>query len=167
MQKITTTKPLKTNTMKTLLELQLLIIEWAKDKNIHLLECAPKQRLKLIEECGELASSILKSKINEQKDAIGDIMVVLIILAEQENSYLNPIESIEQANDTKPTYFKEIPIWSFLSLICGNNKSDENTMYLQCICLQLDLDLEECTNLAWNEIKDRKGKTVNGTFIKN
>ena len=45
--------------MKSLQELQPLIIEWAKDKNIHLEECAPKQRLKLIEKCGELASAIL------------------------------------------------------------------------------------------------------------
>ena len=32
--------------------------------------------------------------------------------------------------------------------------------------VELNLDLTECANLAWNEIKDRKGNTVNGTFIK-
>ena len=31
---------------------------------------------------------------------------------------------------------------------------------------QLGLDPTECLEHAWNEIKDRKGKTVNGTFIK-
>ncbi len=31
---------------------------------------------------------------------------------------------------------------------------------------QLGLDPTECLEAAWNEIKDRKGKTVNGTFIK-
>jgi len=31
---------------------------------------------------------------------------------------------------------------------------------------QLGLDPTECLESAWNEIKDRKGKTVNGTFIK-
>lgn len=31
---------------------------------------------------------------------------------------------------------------------------------------QLDYDLEECLETAYNEIKDRKGKTSNGTFIK-
>lgn len=30
----------------------------------------------------------------------------------------------------------------------------------------LNLDLTECANLVYNEIKDRKGKTVGGTFIK-
>lgn len=28
------------------------------------------------------------------------------------------------------------------------------------------LDIIECLNSAWTEIKDRKGKTVNGVFIK-
>lgn len=31
---------------------------------------------------------------------------------------------------------------------------------------QLGLDPTECLESAWNEIKDRKGKTINGTFIK-
>ena len=31
---------------------------------------------------------------------------------------------------------------------------------------QLGYDPEECLELAWNVIKDRKGKTVDGTFIK-
>ena len=30
----------------------------------------------------------------------------------------------------------------------------------------LNLDLSECVSMAYNEIKDRKGKTVNGSFIK-
>lgn len=78
----------------SLKELQPLILEWAKKRNILFHENAPKQRLKLIEESGELASAILKNDVKLQKDAIG------------------------------------------------------------------------CANIAWNEIKDRKGKTVNGTFIK-
>lgn len=31
---------------------------------------------------------------------------------------------------------------------------------------QLNIDLVECLELAYNKIKDRKGKTVNGTFVK-
>lgn len=30
----------------------------------------------------------------------------------------------------------------------------------------LQFDISECIDIAYNEIKDRKGKTVNGTFIK-
>ena len=31
---------------------------------------------------------------------------------------------------------------------------------------QLDLSAEMCLDKAWNEIKDRIGKTINGSFIK-
>ena len=31
---------------------------------------------------------------------------------------------------------------------------------------QLGLEPTECLESAWNEIKDRKGKTIDGTFIK-
>jgi NTP pyrophosphatase (non-canonical NTP hydrolase) len=34
------------------------------------------------------------------------------------------------------------------------------------LCFQIGLDPTECLNYAWNEIKNRTGKTVNGTFIK-
>ena len=47
--------------MKTLQELQLLILEWANDKDLLKFENAPKQRLKLLEEVGETAAAILKN----------------------------------------------------------------------------------------------------------
>ena len=31
---------------------------------------------------------------------------------------------------------------------------------------QLGLDIEECIEHAWSEIKDRKGKMIGGTFVK-
>ncbi len=34
------------------------------------------------------------------------------------------------------------------------------------LSLQLGLDIEDCVQKAYNEIKDRKGKMVNGVFIK-
>ena len=35
------------------------------------------------------------------------------------------------------------------------------------LSMQLDLDVTECLAAAYNEIKDRKGKMVNGVFVKN
>ena len=33
-------------------------------------------------------------------------------------------------------------------------------------CLQHDIDFQECVQSAYDTIKNRKGKTVNGTFVK-
>lgn len=30
----------------------------------------------------------------------------------------------------------------------------------------IDVDIEDCINSAYNEIKNRKGKMINGTFVK-
>lgn len=37
---------------------------------------------------------------------------------------------------------------------------------LVILSMQLGLDIEECIELAYNEIKDRKGKVINGVFVK-
>ena len=90
------------------------VSQWAEDKDILKKENAPKQLLKVLEEVGETAGALLKSKDAEIKDGIGDSFVTLIILAKQ-----------------------------------------------------LGLEPADCLESAWNEIKDRTGKTVNGVFVKN
>ena len=37
---------------------------------------------------------------------------------------------------------------------------------LAVMCAQLGLSIDECREVAWNEIKDRKGKMVDGVFVK-
>lgn len=37
---------------------------------------------------------------------------------------------------------------------------------LTVLTTQLDLDIEECIRMAYQEIKDRKGKMINGVFVK-
>ena len=34
------------------------------------------------------------------------------------------------------------------------------------LCYQLGLEPKECLKTAWDEIKNRKGKTINGIFIR-
>lgn len=55
--------------------------EWGRQKGI---DNADKQTLKLLEESGELASELCRGRYqsDEVKDALGDIEVVLIILAD-------------------------------------------------------------------------------------
>ena len=59
------------------------ILKWAESRELLKPENAKSQTIKLTEEVGELCGAILKNKPTEQIDAIGDIQVVLIILAKQ------------------------------------------------------------------------------------
>jgi NTP pyrophosphatase (non-canonical NTP hydrolase) len=89
------------------------ILAWAEPKGLLNPQLAPQQFMKLSEEIGELANAILKGNDIEQIDALGDIKVVITILA-----------------------------------------------------YQLGFDIDECEEIAYQEIKNRTGKTINGTFIK-
>jgi NTP pyrophosphatase (non-canonical NTP hydrolase) len=90
-----------------------LIRNWAYDRNLIKGSNPQAQMLKMTEEVGELAHAIARSKLPEAKDAIGDCVVVLTILAEQ-----------------------------------------------------LGLDIESCIDAAYEQIKDRKGRMVDGVFVK-
>lgn len=144
----------------TLQELQPMILEWANNKGLCKAENATKQRLKLVEECGELASAILRGNIDLQKDAIGDVFVVLTILAEQTNCVLDLDFENEEATDSDDVY-------DYLAFIVYVTSTVSNEICnLFHVCNILNLNIVECANLAWNEIKDRTGRTVDGTFIK-
>lgn len=72
-----------------------------------------KQMLKLMEEVGEIAAALARGDMDEVKDGIGDVQVVLTILS-----------------------------------------------------MQIGTSVETCAGIAYNEIKDRKGKMINGVFVK-
>ena len=54
---------------------------WAEDRGILKSENAKTQCLKTMSELGELSDAIIKQNPDDQKDAIGDVLVCLIILA--------------------------------------------------------------------------------------
>ncbi len=93
-------------------ELTTKIKVWAEERNLHTAD-PNKQILKLGEEFGELCQGRAKDKPDQVIDSIGDMYVVLTILA-----------------------------------------------------MQLGTSIEECAALAYDEIRDRKGKMVNGVFVK-
>ena len=99
--------------VKPLSELVALIQNWAWDRNLIDGSTPNAQMLKLMEEVGELAGGVCKDKADVIKDSIGDVFVVLTIIAAQMG-------------------------WS----------------------------IEECVQAAYNEIKERKGKMVDGVFVK-
>lgn len=105
------------DTDNTFSELVSKVNEWADERNLK--QADPKiQWMRITEEVGEIRDVLLKpTKFTEPqaalKDAIGDTLVTIIVLAHQ-----------------------------------------------------LDLDVTECLSIAYEEIKNRKGKMVNGTFVK-
>ncbi len=60
------------------------IEQWSKDRNLDKADSA-KQMLKVMEEVGEVASALAKGNLDELEDGIGDVIVTLIILAQQNN----------------------------------------------------------------------------------
>lgn len=105
------------DTDNTFSDLITKINHWADERNLK--HADPKiQWMRVTEEIGEIRDVLLKpTKFTEPqaalKDAIGDTLVTIIVLAHQ-----------------------------------------------------LDLDVTECLSIAYEEIKSRKGKMINGTFVK-
>jgi NTP pyrophosphatase (non-canonical NTP hydrolase) len=70
--------------MKDYFELECAIEQWAEDKGILANATPIKQAMKTQEELTELCNAILNDDKEEIKDAIGDIMVTLIIQAKMQ-----------------------------------------------------------------------------------
>lgn len=94
-------------------ELHEAVIQWAENRNMISPKNTSRQYMKVSEELGEIAEGINKNNREQVEDSLGDILVTLIILAQD-----------------------------------------------------LNFDLLDCLNSAYNVIKDRKGKTINGIFVK-
>jgi len=149
-----------------LTELQKAILVWANERDLLHIENIEKQEMKLFEELGETAGAILKSKPEEIKDGIGDCYVVLCIL---EGQYNNGKDFTTAMNLSNLIYTEKytLPAVIFKIAEAAIEMSFETSIdMLNSLAHELNLDLEECANAAYNEIKNRKGKTVGGTFIK-
>ena len=81
--------------MKEYKELESLVIDWAKEKGILEKGRPLKQMDKTFEECDELESAIIDNNRKEIIDALGDILVTIIIQSKMQG--LNLIECLESA----------------------------------------------------------------------
>ena len=64
-------------------KLEALVLGWAEDRNLIKGSDPKSQFLKTVSELGELADAINKKDVEGQIDGIGDVLVTLIIVAEQ------------------------------------------------------------------------------------
>lgn len=137
-------------------ELQKQIIEWAEAKRIN---NPDNQRLKVLEETGEVAGAILRGNRDEILMELGDVIVTIIILHNLTN--VKTIIPIPHKGYTVGGPSKT------LSKVVQRCERDIILLYISDLAGYYNSTLEECLTMAWNKIKDRQGKTVNGTFIKN
>lgn len=98
-------------TPASLAQLVAAVAQWHHDRNLIAGSTDAHQFVKLVEECGELAGNIARRR--DVRDDIGDVLVVLINIAERNS-----------------------------------------------------VTLEQCLHTAWLDIKDRRGRMVDGVFIK-
>ena len=80
-------------------------------------------------------------------------------LLKKENSKAQMLKVLEEVGETAGALLKN----KNKEIIDGLGDS---FVTLIILCYQLDLEPKQCLQSAWNEIKNRKGKTVNGTFIR-
>ncbi|MCR1837594.1 MazG-like family protein [Pasteurella caecimuris] len=162
------------------------IEQWAEERNLIEGSTPQKQMLKLIEEFGELCGGIAKNKPEVIKDSIGDCFVVLVILNLQHNwevcfeDYKDKYVFQFIRTDLIPNGLNNLEIirdiCSLIPSLYGINIKpvfDDYRYAIWSIIVALedlaniyDLSLTECIQNAYNQIKDRKGKMINGVFVK-
>lgn len=166
--------------MLTLNVLQQNIVQWAHDRNLVEGSTPQKQMVKLYEEFGELANGFNKNNEDLIIDSIGDCAVVTVIMLEQLGSKYEL--SALSKREKEPEYTTERKM-----LFCGEslgriayalNRDNIAGMVrpvayvveflndLQLAATDSGLDFTACVAQAWDEIKDRKGKLIDGVFVK-
>ena len=80
-------------------------------------------------------------------------------LLRKENSQAQMLKVLEEVGETAGALLKN----KNKEIIDGLGDS---FVTLIILCYQLELEPTDCLQAAWDEIKNRKGKTINGTFIR-
>ncbi|ARE65429.1 hypothetical protein C0145_06465 [Moraxella catarrhalis] len=142
------------------------ITKWAEDRNLIKGSTPIKQGLKLMSEYGELCDAVAKHDLEEIKDAIGDIGVVMCIISEQYNHSTAEDASIG-ARKTSELDYSVVALADVLSGVVLNDRlAIDGWFLLTSIAQAFDFSLEQCLEHAYNEIKDRRGVMFDGVFIK-
>lgn len=149
--------------------------QWFIDRDLENGGRLDKQSLKISEEFGELCAGYLKKNEKLTKDSIGDCAVVIVGLALLIKADVHKI-----FDEVFSDEYYVIESLAFLNRVISNiqlsNGFTNKDMYiidltrsiywLKSISKTLGYDFDECFELAYNEIKDRKGRWIDGSFVK-
>lgn len=166
------------------------IEQWAEDRNIIKGSKPIDQAMKLFSEFGELADNVGKGR--DCRDDIGDVFVVLTIIAKQRASdmIVPMVDVVKLFNIDNNFHYGEVYNMACtpkekVAYLCSDIAIMVNHFYdcrvdfystddliesclatIFALCDDLNYTLEECVQIAYNDIKDRKGIMQNGVFIK-
>lgn len=163
------------------------IQQWAHDRNLIEGSGLVQQFTKTMEEMAELVLAIELMDMALFIDAVGDILVTMIIAEMhgeskymEEVPYGDPIPckpwTPEKAWNRSEREMNRAMSWlGFMySTIIQDNHNQGQVVYglrkitesLASMASAHSLTLQECLDHAYGEIKDRKGTMVNGIFVK-
>ena len=147
---------------------QQRVLQWAHDRNIIEGSDVMRQLLKTCTEAGEMVDAARAIDLDEYVDSIGDQWVTIVIGMEMSGVlYQDALDAAREINLPASTD----DIVSSISLISdGMLKQDKYKLcqgYGEYLSVLRGLpDFASGVAAAWNTIKDRKGKMVNGVFVK-
>lgn len=140
-----------------------------------------------LKETAELLDACADQDINKINDAVGDILVTLIVGASSDDDiYKRLVDELDEYNFDDP-YSEYGASLNSVVRVANNtcyliSRIQNNSVVwfdydccvdslfrtLSCVNSEYNqsLTLKDCLSLAYDEIKNRKGKVVNGQFIK-
>lgn len=160
-------------------ELNKKIEQWAVDRELDKKGTLEGQAIKTAEELAELIKGISKGNINLIKDSVGDVYITLVIgnmlykRFDLSRIYIENEDFLSKIEESSLSYNKsrQIRLLAFkIREIIENEYVVDNLRNTQYLLLRIakmyNLDFKDCVEAAYKEIANRKGKTVNGTFVK-
>lgn len=165
-----------------------LVREWAEARNLIAGATAKDQYVKLVEEISEFTQGIDDGDEFEIYDGLGDTVVVLTILAEQLGTNIETcIASVDymmdEANARSGLLCKSQGVSGLIhtlvnsigQLATGISKKNHTKVefgigmayrVVEAISYRYNSTIEENLDKSYNVIKDRKGRMIDGTFVK-
>lgn len=160
----------------TIQELIKLIEQWAIDRGLDKNGTVEGQLIKTAEEVAELIIGISKDDIDVIKDSIGDVFVTLVVgnlISEKKENLEKVMVDLYEFRQVPylDSKFEAIKLLMFVysDLMAAENYNSwlhEKVNTIIMVTELYNLDFTECVESAYKEIADRKGRVIDGTFIK-
>lgn len=156
------------------------IEQWGKDRELDKKGTVKGQQVKTCEEISELIIGISKDNIEVIKDSIGDVIVTLIIgnMLDEQYDFNKLFHEAESDYMRLEKYFINLDkiqmiesLSSHMLVITRQKYSHElhikNIIYsLMRLSSIYKLEIKDCLIAAYEEIANRKGQMIDGTFVK-